>query len=178
MPWQKRLADLFTIARGPLAVVLVWVGIVQGKDGVQLAFVLLLIAATLDSLDGYLARLSRCSQQTWIGAHDVTFDIGFSVALLLYLAFAGFLSPYFVAFHLGLWGWFLRGQQLSGNSLAVLFQAPMYLGVTLAAVLRNVNIIVWISVWSGVALAFAAERFFHVRLPAFFRDLAERIRGK
>jgi phosphatidylglycerophosphate synthase len=178
MPWKKRVADLFTIARGPLALVLIWLGVVRGKDGVQLAFALLLIAITLDTLDGYLARLSHYPYQTWIGAHDVAFDIGFSVALLLYLTSAGFLSPYLAAVHVGLWVWILRGQELTANSLAVLFQAPMYAGVTLAAVLRNVNLIAWIGIWLALMLAFAAKRFFRVRLPAFVHDLSDRIWGE
>lgn len=174
MPWQKRIADLFTLARGPLAVVLVWLGIDQGKDSIQLAFVLLLAAATLDTLDGHLARLSRYPHQTWIGAHDVTFDVIFSVALLAYLALAGFLSPYLAIFHLGFWLWILHGQELAANSLAVLFQAPMYAGAALAAVFQNVTTIFWIAIWLMLMLSFAARRFFKVRVPAFFEDLSNR----
>lgn len=178
MPWQKRLADLFTIARGPLGLALVWLGIVRGEDAVLQAFALLLLAVTLDTLDGYLARLSRYPRQTWIGAHDVLFDMGFSVALLLYLSFSGFLSPYLAAVHVGLWLWILRGQELAENSLIVLFQAPMYAGITLAALLRNMHIITWVSIWLGLMLLFAARRFFSVRLPAFVHDLSERIWGR
>ena len=90
MPWQKRVADLCTVARGPLALVPVWLGLTRGKDGIQLAFILLLVAATLDTLDGFLARLSHYPHQTWAGSHDLAFDIGFSVALLVYLALAEF----------------------------------------------------------------------------------------
>ena len=178
MPWQKRLADLFTIARGPLALALIWLGIAHGKDGIEWAFILLLIAVTLDTLDGYLARRSGYPHQTWIGDHDVVFDIGISIGLLLYLAFAGFLSPYLAALHVGFWMWMLRGQELATNSLAVLFQAPMYAGVMVAAVVRNVNIIVWMGLWLAFMTSFAAKRFFRIRLPAFVDDLADRIWDK
>lgn len=170
--WQKRVADLCTAARGPLAFALIWLGIVRGKDGIQLAFLLLLAAATLDTLDGFFARLSPYPHQTWVGSHDLTFDIGFSAALLLYLSLAGYLSPYLSALYTGSWILIFANQTvLSSNTLAVLFQAPIYAGTVIAAVLHNLNLLWWITIWASLMLAFAGKRFFHVRLPAFFEDL-------
>lgn len=177
VPWQKRVADLCTVARGPLALTLGWLGIERGKDGVQLAFLLLLVAATLDTLDGYLARLSQYPHQTWIGSHDLTFDIGFSAALLLYLSLAGYLSPYLAALYAGFWMLLFSTQHILSSVLAVLFQAPMYAGIVLAAVMNNLGLIVWIAVWLGLMLVFSGKRFFYVRLPAFFADLFETIRS-
>lgn len=171
LPWQKRVADLCTVARGPLALALVWLGIERGKDSIQLAFILLLVAATLDTLDGYFARLSPYPHQTWVGSHDLGFDLGFSTALLIYLAFAGYLSPYLAALYGGFWILIFGSQIALPSTLAVLFQAPIYVGVALAAVLHNADLMLWIAIWLGLMLAFAGKRFFHVRLPAFFEDL-------
>ncbi len=175
MPWQKRVADLCTVARGPLALVPVWLGLTRGKDGIQLAFILLLVAATLDTLDGFLARLSHYPHQTWVGSHDLAFDIGFSVALLVYLALAGYLSPYLTAFYLGFWLLALVSQSTLSGTLAVLFQAPIYAGIVIAAVLHDLNMILWIAIWMSVMLVFAGKRFFRVRLPEFFQDLVRKI---
>lgn len=175
LPWQKWVADLCTAARGPLAVAVVWLGIVRGDSSIRLALVLLLAAATLDTLDGYFARLRPYPHQTWVGSHDLAFDLGFSVALLLYLALAGYLSPYLAVLHAGFWIVLFGSQITSSNTLAVLFQAPIYLAVVLAAVLHNVELIAWIAIWVGVMLAFAGKRFFHERVPAFFQDLLDRL---
>ncbi|NLX09582.1 MAG: hypothetical protein GXY36_07990 [Chloroflexi bacterium] len=175
IPWQKRAADLCTAARGPLALVLVWLGLDRGKDGIQLAFVLLLVAATLDTLDGYLARLSQYPHQTWIGGHDLTFDIGFSAALLFYLVAAGYLSPYLGALYAAFWIVIFGSQTGLANTPAVLFQAPIYAGIGLAAIFHDLNLIVWTAIWVGLMLAFAGKRFFQVRVPAFFNDLFARV---
>jgi hypothetical protein len=175
MPWQKRAADFCTAVRGPLALALVWLGIARGKDGIQLAFILLLVAATLDTLDGFLARLSHYPHQTWVGSHDLAFDLAFSVALLGYLTLAGYLSPYLTVFYAGFWLVVLGSQNTLSNTLAVLFQAPIYAGVVIAAVLHDLNMILWTAIWVGLMLVFAGKRFFQVRLPGFFQDLSGKI---
>jgi len=173
-PWQKRAADLCTLSRALLALALVWLGIHRGKDGVQIVFVLLLVAVTLDTLDGYLARVSGYPHQTWVGAHDLGFDLGFSAALLIYLALAGYLSPTLAALYAGAWitVFFLRVMPLS--TLAVLFQGPIYLGVLLAALVHDPALVLWLALWLMVALAFAGKRFFRVRLPEFIDSLIHR----
>ncbi len=175
MPWQKCAADLCTAARGPLALVLVWLGITRGKDGIQLAFILLLLAATLDTLDGFLARISHYPHQTWVGSHDLAFDIAFSLALLGYLTLAGYLSPYPAALYVGFWLLLLGSQGALSNTLAVLFQAPIYAGIVIATLLHDLNIILWTAIWVGLMLAFAGKRFFRVRVPEFFQGLSEKI---
>lgn len=174
MPWQKRVADLCTAARGPLALLLIWLGISRGKDGIQIAFLLLLAAATLDTMDGYFARISNSPHQTWIGEHDLVFDMGFSLALLLYLSLAGYLSPILAALYTGFWVVVFSNQPMLSNTLAVLSQAPVYAGTVLAAVVASAQAIVLIAVWVSVMLLFAGKRFFNIRLPAFFEDFARR----
>lgn len=171
LPWQKRVADLCTAARGPLAAALVWLGIDRGKDGIQLALLLLLAAATLDTLDGYFARLSPAAPQTWIGAHDLLFDVLFSAALLLYLGLAGYLAPWLVAAYAIFWiaiFWMHTVAYIP----AVFFQAPIYAAVVLAAIFDNVNRLVWLAIWVAVMLIFAGRRFFRVRVPTFLAGLS------
>lgn len=167
-PWQKRAADLCTALRAPLALLLVWLGIQRGKDGIQMALLLLLVAVTLDTLDGYLARVSAWPQQTWIGSHDLTFDVGYSAAMLLYLTIAGYLAPYLAALYavgwIGLFAYFAAHL----STLAVIFQAPIYLGILLAALVDDLSALVGLVLWAVVMLAFAGRRFFGVRVPAFF----------
>lgn len=174
MPWQKRVADLCTAMRGPLALGLVWLGISRGKDGIQLALILLLAAATLDTMDGYFARASNAPYQTWIGAHDLIVDMGFSLALLLYLTLAGYVSPILAVIYAGFWTIVFSNQQILPNSLAVLSQAPVYGGTALAALFDSAQVIVWLAAWVSVMLFFAGNRFFSVRLPALLEDFSRR----
>jgi len=178
MPWQKRLADGCTAARAPLALALVWLGLEHGKGDVQLAYALLLAAATLDTLDGYFARLCACPQQTWIGSHDLAFDILFSAALLLYLTLAGFAPLSLAALWAGAWILIVWVRGTLSNTEAVLFQAPIYAGMLAAVALRAPVAIPWSLGWAAIMLVFAGRRFFAVRLPSFFGDLARRLLGE
>ncbi len=65
---------------------------------------MLLLAATIDTLDGYFARLAPGTHTTWVGSHDLFFDLLFSTALLFYLVLAGVAGPYFGALYLAGWG--------------------------------------------------------------------------
>ncbi len=177
VPWQKRLADLCTAARAPLAVALVWLGAGRGREEVQWAFLLLLAAATLDTLDGYFARISAWPQQTWIGKHDLAFDISFSAGLLLYLTLAGFVSPYLAAVWVGSWILLVWSRGTLSNTGAVLFQAPIYVATLVAALLQATDVVLGSLIWAAVMLLFAGRRFFQVRVPSFFSDLARRRLG-
>ncbi len=170
MSWQKRIADLCTAARAPLTGVLVWLGIDRGEDGIQVALVLLLVAITLDTLDGYFARLSPYPVTTWVGSHDLAFDIVFSMGLLLYLSLASYLSPYLAGLYAAFWIVIFWTQDTLYIP-AVLFQAPIYVGVVLAAVIHNIELMLWMALWAGIMLALAGKRFFHIRVPAFFNGL-------
>lgn len=175
VPWQNRVADLCTAARGPLGALLIWLGIDRGKDGIQLALLLLLAAATLDTLDGYFARLSPTPSQTWVGSHDLAFDIGFSAALLGYLALASYLLPFLAVLYAGFWiVVFVATSSAPSNTLAVVAQAPVYAGVLLAAVFHTPGVLVWIALWTALMLVFAGKRFFSVRVPAFLGALRRR----
>ena len=170
MSWQKRVADLLTISRVFLAAIVVWVAIESGKDGIQAALVLLIVAATFDTLDGYFARQSQDARQTWIGAHDLEFDLIFSTSLLVYLVLADYVPLAWGAAHFLFWMWVFRQQAAIPNSYAILFQAPMYAGIALAAVQDNPSVLLRVAVWLAVMFIFARRRFLYVRLPRLVQD--------
>lgn len=170
MSWQKRVADVLTISRVFLAVAVVWVAIQAGKDGIETALALLILAATFDTLDGYFARQSQSTRQTWIGAHDLECDLVFSTSLLVYLILADYVPLVIGAAHFLFWMWVFRQHREIPNSYAILFQAPMYAGVALAAVWNDPRIFIHIGVWLSVMFLFARRRFLYVRLPRLVQD--------
>ncbi len=177
MAWQKRVADLLTLARLPLALALIVLGIAHGRQGIATALALFLVAVTFDSLDGHLARRSRTKRQTWIGAHDLECDIAFSVAILGYLALAKYVAPLLIAAYFGLWMVIFHGQVTISHTLAVLFQAPAYAGIVVAATFTDAALIIPVAAWLGVMFLLAGQRFLRVRVPAFFGDLFENVIG-
>ena len=88
---------------------------------------------------------------------------------------AGYLSPYLGALYAAFWIVIFGSQTGLANTPAVLFQAPIYAGIGLAAIFHDLNLIVWTAIWVGLMLAFAGKRFFQVRVPAFFNDLFARV---
>jgi phosphatidylglycerophosphate synthase len=175
MSWQKRVADLLTISRVFLALAVVGVAVRSGSDGIETVLVLLIVAATFDTLDGYFARRSQDARQTWIGAHDLEFDVIFSVGLLVYLVLADYVPLVWGAAHFLFWMWVFRQQDEIPNSYAILFQAPMYAGIALAAVQNNPGILLQLAVWLAVMFVFARRRFLYVRLPRLVQDFHQNV---
>jgi len=170
MLWQKRVADLLTFSRVFLALAVVWVAVQSGRDGIEVALALLIVAATFDTLDGYFARQSGAARQTWIGAHDLEFDVIFSTSLLVYLVLADFVPALLGAAHLLFWMWVCRQQDEIPNSYAILYQAPLYAGIALAAAKNDPSVLLSVGVWVAVMFVFARRRFLYVRLPRLVQD--------
>jgi phosphatidylglycerophosphate synthase len=173
MLWVKRVADALTVSRVGLALAVVWIALRQGADGAVTVMWLLVLTATIDTLDGILARRSGCEGQTWIGEHDVEFDVVFSVSLLYYLCEAGFVPLVGAALYFAVWMVLFWHQDTISTSFAVLFQGPLYLWVVLVGVLDDPGQIKWLLGWGVVMLVFGGRRFLGKRVPAFFRDLQE-----
>jgi hypothetical protein len=66
----KQVADLITLARGFLVVIIPWLGITQGSASLPWAADLIAADWTGDVLDGALAKRAAIKQQTWVGAHN------------------------------------------------------------------------------------------------------------
>lgn len=171
MPWQKQLADALTLSRLPCALAVIALGFSQGRDGLEAAWLLLLLAATIDTLDGYFARLAPGSYQTWIGAHDLFFDLLFSTALLFYLVLAGVIEPYLGALYLAGWGIVTFTTDGAANVRAIAFQGPIYLMTVWAAGDATPRVFVWTALWLAIMALFGGRRFLTVRLPVLLRDL-------
>lgn len=170
MPWQKRVADFFTLTRAPLALVLIWLGIERERSGIEIAWALLLTAATVDTLDGYFARIAPGGHQTWVGSHDLLFDVLFSAALLAYLVLAGYIDPKLGTLYVAIWLAVVTMTNGAANVRAVIFQAPIYLKTVFAAIDANSGVFSWTAAWLLIMGLFAGRRFLYVRVPALLRD--------
>ena len=170
MPWQKQLADFLTLTRAPLAMALVWLGFTRERSGIEAAWLLLLMAATVDTMDGYFARIAPGNHKTWVGSNDLLFDVLFSMALLAYLVLAGYVGLLLAAAYLALWAMIVFTTSGYANVRAVLFQGPIYLITVFAAGEANGRVYGWTAVWLVIMLLFAGRRFLNVRLPALLRD--------
>jgi len=177
MPWQKRIADALTLTRVPLALGVVWLGADQGRGGLYSAWLLLLLTATIDTLDGFFARLSPRLVKTWIGSHDLSFDLIFSTALLGYLVLAEVVSLALAALYLGGWALLMLTTHGSASVRAVIFQGPIYLITVLAAAMQAPRILLWTALWLAVMGLFTGRRFLSVRLPVLLHEFAQSVRG-
>jgi phosphatidylserine synthase len=166
----KQIADLLTLFRGVLAVALVWVGLSQGSEGLSLAVAFLLLAWTSDSLDGPLARRSSRRSSTWIGYHDLQFDMAVSGGLLIYLVLADFVTFPVALAYVSLWAFIFWRRGLS-RSPAMLFQAPIY-GWFISVALRYARPAgQWLIVWILGAVLLTWPRFPKAIIPDFLKGM-------
>ena len=122
---MKYLADFLTFSRLLLATCLAWLGWSRGADGLQLAALLMIVSWASDVIDGALARRSRVSFRTWIGDHDLYFDLSVAVGLLIFMTAAGYVNTSLSIIYILFWSiLFWRLGRLS--VLGKLFQAPIY----------------------------------------------------
>lgn len=122
---MKFIADILTTSRLVITIILIWIGWTRGAECLYLASICLLVSWTSDVLDGSLARLNKTHKSTWIGNHDLYFDMAVSIGLLIYLTESNFITPSISIIYL--FGWifiFWRFGILS--ALGKLFQAPIY----------------------------------------------------
>lgn len=121
----KYFADFLTFSRLLLAASLAWLGWSRGVEGLQLASLLMIASWVSDVIDGSLARRSRVSFITWIGNHDLYFDISVAVGLLIFMTAAGYINTSLSIVYILFWGvLFWRFGILS--ALGKLFQTPIY----------------------------------------------------
>lgn len=90
IPVRKRIADGLTASRLVIAVAVMMIGILTGRDGLNLILALVLVGWTTDVLDGQLARSVEKPIQTWIGDNDLAVDLVLDLAALFYFIAFGF----------------------------------------------------------------------------------------
>ena len=125
MTLLKNCADFLTFSRLFIAAYLAWLGWGIGEDGLAIAAILMIASWASDIIDGYLARRSKVSIKTWIGEHDLYFDMAVAVGLLVFMAAAGYIDTTISVIYILVWcALFWRfGIQ---SALGKLFQAPIY----------------------------------------------------
>ncbi|MEW5987248.1 MAG: hypothetical protein AB1791_11480 [Chloroflexota bacterium] len=168
----KQAADFITLARAILAFWLAWLGLNQAADSLPLVVWLMIANWTGDSLDGPLARRSRVSYQTWIGAHDLEVDVLVSLGLLAYLVAAGFLSWAAAGLYLLLWlviFWRLGGFR----SLEMLVQAPIYGWFIWVALRHAPQAGRWIIAWIVAAIIVTWPHFPRDIVPGFLAGMRQ-----
>lgn len=142
----------------------------MGAEGLPLAVTLLIFSWTSDSLDGPLARRSRRHSSTWIGCHDLEFDIAVSGGLLIYMALAGFVGMPVVAVYVLVWA-LIFWRWGSARSLGMLVQAPIY-GWFISVAIRNAWAAgQWLVVWILGAVLITWPRFPKEIIPEFLKGM-------
>jgi len=162
----KYLADFLTCSRILISGLLAWIGWSQGAAGLQIASILLLTSWTSDILDGSLARRSRVKYSTWIGDHDLYFDISVAVGLLVFLTASNLINPSISIINVLCWI-FLFSRFGILTALGKLFQAPIYCWFIFVT-FQNEPLFAWLMVISLLlAVIFTWPRFPQDTVPSF-----------
>lgn len=171
----KTLADTLTSLRFLLGPVLVWLGWQGGPKAIAPAALTLLLAWATDVLDGPLARRDPRGVHTWIGDHDLEADVTVALGVWIYLALAGFLSPWLAAAYV-LAGvatlWSFGSAHLAWGVQALPYGAMIWTAWRTAPT-YGLLLVVWI----GLIVVATWPRFPQQTLPAFLggmRDLFRR----
>lgn len=169
---SKQIADLITFSRVILAIILVWLGLIQGSVGLPLAAGIMLLDWTGDALDGTFARRSRVRYQTWIGNHDLQVDLLVSLGLLVFLVASGFWEVrralvYVLVWSVVFWHWGLQ------PALGMLFQGPVYAWFIWIA-LHQFPSAGWMMVgWVLLAVVLTWPKFPKMVVPGFLAGMRE-----
>ncbi len=168
----KLLADILTVARMFIAAAIITLGITQGAQSLPVVVWLTIAAWTSDVFDGAFARRSRLPRRTWVGDHDLVFDISIGGALIIYMAITGYLNlwlaaVYLLAALLVLWHFGLSA------ALGKLFQAPAYLWFIIVALREAPLNGMWLLVWILLAVILTWPRFPRQTIPSFLSETNE-----
>ncbi len=165
-PSGRNLADLLTVSRVFLALVLVWLGLSIGHSAMPTAILLVVLSWFTDLLDGPLARRDTISPPTWVGQHDAEADLSTSLGVAAYLVLTGHI-PGWVGAVMSVATiaiWTLHSRQLAWP----LYAAPY--GILVFVALGAVPILGWLVVaYLLVTLATRWPRLRREYLPEFFQ---------
>lgn len=168
----KQVADLITISRGLLALVMIWLGVTRGSAALPLVCWLMLLDWMGDFVDGPIARRSRIYYHSWVGDHDLEVDIAVSFGLLLYLLGAGYVdlrlaAVYLLFWALVFWRWGVP------RSLGMLIQAPIY-GWFLWVGVRDAPMAgLWVVGFIVALIVITWPRAFREVIPGFLRGMRD-----
>jgi len=168
----KLLADILTLARLFLAAAIITLGITHGVQSLPVVVWLTIAAWTSDVFDGAFARRSRLPRRTWIGDHDLIFDMSIGASLIIYMALTGYLNLWLAAVYLLATLLVFWRLGLSA-ALGKLFQAPAYLWFIIVALREAPLSGLWLLVWILLAVILTWPRFPHQTIPAFLSETNE-----
>ena len=165
----KTIADTLTVSRFLLALLILWLGLTGGNEGLPAAITILIFAWATDLLDGPLARRDPSGRQTWVGTLDLQADISVATGVLGFLTFGGFI-PLWAGITYALIGAALMCHFRSQH-LGWAIQAPPY-GVMLYVALRNAPLHGGIAVaWIALTVIVTWPRFPKETVPAFLHGM-------
>lgn len=160
MTRAKTMADILTATRLLLAIFILLLGLLVGREALGTVMMVHLLAWTTDILDGRLARRDTSGKSTWWDDKDFPIDALLVLALFLYLALSGFILPGFSIIYLSLA--IILVSRFRSQQVAMSFMAPI-LALTLYLAFHNVP--TWgftTVVWCIVALVTGWPRFVYV----------------
>lgn len=169
---SKFVADFLTFSRLLLAAILGWLGWARGEGGLEMAAVIMIVSWFSDIIDGSLARMSRFTKRTWVGDHDLYFDMSVAVGLLIYLTASGYINTWLSVIYIFIWCLiFWRFGILS--VLGKLFQTPVYawfvfISFRFAPIYGGM-----IAVFLLLAVVITWPRFLTEMVPDFFGGFGE-----
>jgi phosphatidylglycerophosphate synthase len=171
MPAAKRIADTMTLSRFPLAITIVCMGIVMQAEALPWITLVTIIAWTTDCLDGPIARRSG-APPTWIGNHDLLFDVSLATSLVIHMIAAGFMNLYLgLAFFL-VWALLFKRYGLL-MVLGKIYQALIY-GCFIYVCFRHGPVPGFVIIgWLVAAIAITWPRFIRQAIPVFFADFRD-----
>lgn len=88
----RPLADVLTVSRAFLAILLAVLGATRGADALPAAVLIVVTSWVTDILDGPLARRDPRDWVSWVGQHDAEADLSVSLGVTAYLVLSGYLA--------------------------------------------------------------------------------------
>ncbi|MGD2251770.1 MAG: hypothetical protein PVF70_02525 [Anaerolineales bacterium] len=168
----KQVADAITVGRMVVIPLLIWVGATQGAAGLDLVTWILMPAWTGDILDGQLARRSRVKYTTWVGEHDLHFDMLICITTLIYMLMSGFIilpvaAVYLLVWALIFWRWGVT------VALGDLFMSPIYAWLLVVVFRETVSTRWWLLAFLLIGTILNWTRFAKQLVPKFFAGLRD-----
>ncbi len=169
----RLLADLLTVLRAAIAIVILFLGIRFGAAAFPYVVALVALGWVSDGLDGPLAR--RSNAPTYLGRFDFLVDVTLTWATFAYLTLAGFI-PWPLALLYTLLTLIVVAH-FQRKSVMIVFMRPIDLTSGLIA-LRHAPEITLIFVAWLIGLALVRWRRVKTRVRAWLLDLWTLVRGK
>jgi len=160
MSRAKTVADILTATRLLLAIFILLLGLLVGREALGTVMMVHLLAWTTDVLDGRLARRDISGKSTWWDDKDFSIDALLVLALFLYLTVSGFVVPWFSIIYLSLAILFVfrfRSQQVAMSFMAPILALTLYLALCEVPIWGLATI-----AWCVVALVTGWSRFVYV----------------